>query len=315
MATWWCGTRWPLPNTWPKPGPTKSSGPPTQKARAQRLRRMHSGFTALRSHCPMNIEADLADTSALIWRDQAGVRADVQRLVEMWAHCCRSTAGPCCSASSPWPTPTLPRVHAPAPPTPAPPAAASPSIAARARAARRQGLDRRSAGGKKDFLDFEEPRTGWGRSQGMRPAVRPHRNCLRKNALCRAMCANCASHGAAQVFVFDVEHLVGMAMARATTSSRSRPAGPPNPSPRGAWRAATASIAPKESHAAAISLNLSCSARISLSGLARISCNLPPGPSAARTAPRAAIASAAALAAASGAGARAGCRRGWAGRW
>lgn len=45
---------------------------------------MHSGFTALRSHCPMNIEALLPDTGALIWRDQPGVRADVQRLVEMW---------------------------------------------------------------------------------------------------------------------------------------------------------------------------------------------------------------------------------------
>jgi hypothetical protein len=47
--------------------------------------------------------------------------------------------------------------------------------------------------------------------------------------------------GAAQVFVFDVEHLVGIGQARATTSSRSRPAAPPGPAPRGAWRAATAS--------------------------------------------------------------------------
>jgi glutathione S-transferase len=46
---------------------------------------MHSGFTALRGNCPMNIEASLADTGALIWRDKPAVRADVQRLVDMWS--------------------------------------------------------------------------------------------------------------------------------------------------------------------------------------------------------------------------------------
>ncbi|RAN85261.1 glutathione S-transferase, partial [Bacillus sp. SRB_28] len=42
---------------------------------------MHSGFAALRSACPMNIEAHLPDVGALVWRDRAAVRADVQRLV------------------------------------------------------------------------------------------------------------------------------------------------------------------------------------------------------------------------------------------
>ncbi len=45
---------------------------------------MHSGFTGLRSHCPMNIEASLPEAGALIWRDQSSVRADVARLVAMW---------------------------------------------------------------------------------------------------------------------------------------------------------------------------------------------------------------------------------------
>ena len=45
---------------------------------------MHSGFTQLRTHCPMNIEARLPDIGALIWRDQPGVRADVERLGQMW---------------------------------------------------------------------------------------------------------------------------------------------------------------------------------------------------------------------------------------
>lgn len=46
---------------------------------------MHSGFTQLRTHCPMNIEARLPDIGALIWRDQPGVRADVERLGQMWS--------------------------------------------------------------------------------------------------------------------------------------------------------------------------------------------------------------------------------------
>lgn len=58
---------------------------PRQRARARSVcAEMHSGFTALRNHCPMNIEAALPDVGALIWRDQAGVRADVERLVAMW---------------------------------------------------------------------------------------------------------------------------------------------------------------------------------------------------------------------------------------
>ena len=45
---------------------------------------MHSGFGALRSHCPMNIEARLPQVGHLVWRDQHAVRADVQRLESMW---------------------------------------------------------------------------------------------------------------------------------------------------------------------------------------------------------------------------------------
>ena len=45
---------------------------------------MHAGFGALRSHCPMNIEASLPQAGALVWRDQPKVRQDVQRIVAMW---------------------------------------------------------------------------------------------------------------------------------------------------------------------------------------------------------------------------------------
>ena len=55
---------------------------------------MHSGFTALRSHCPMNVEACLPQVGALVWRDQAGVRADVHRIVAMWSELLEQHKGP-----------------------------------------------------------------------------------------------------------------------------------------------------------------------------------------------------------------------------
>ncbi len=62
---------------------------PAERARRARARsicaEMHAGFRALRTHCGMNIEADLAAQGALIWRDQPGVRADVARIVSMWS--------------------------------------------------------------------------------------------------------------------------------------------------------------------------------------------------------------------------------------
>jgi glutathione S-transferase len=71
---------------------------PADKAARARARsicaEMHSGFTALRGNCPMNIEADLAQTGALIWRDKPAVRADVQRLVEMWTELLAQHGGP-----------------------------------------------------------------------------------------------------------------------------------------------------------------------------------------------------------------------------
>jgi glutathione S-transferase len=55
---------------------------------------MHSGFTALRSHCPMNIEASLPAVGEKVWREQDGVRADVQRLVSMWTGLLEQYGGP-----------------------------------------------------------------------------------------------------------------------------------------------------------------------------------------------------------------------------
>jgi len=55
---------------------------------------MHAGFTALRSHCPMNIEASLPEVGQLIWRDQPAVRANVARLVAMWSELLAQHGGP-----------------------------------------------------------------------------------------------------------------------------------------------------------------------------------------------------------------------------
>jgi glutathione S-transferase len=67
--------------------PEKALWPTDVRARARArsvCAEMHSGFGALRSHCPMNIEASLPEVGRLIWRDQAGVRADMARLCGLW---------------------------------------------------------------------------------------------------------------------------------------------------------------------------------------------------------------------------------------
>lgn len=68
--------------------PEKHLWPVDAKARARArsvCAEMHSGFGALRNHCPMNIEASLPDAGRLIWRDKPDVRADVARLCGMWS--------------------------------------------------------------------------------------------------------------------------------------------------------------------------------------------------------------------------------------
>lgn len=66
-----------------------------QRAHARSIcSEMHSGFGALRSACPMNIEALLPDVGALIWRDQSAVRTDVARLEQMWGNLLQAHGGP-----------------------------------------------------------------------------------------------------------------------------------------------------------------------------------------------------------------------------
>lgn len=140
--------------------PDKQLWPTDAKARARArsvCAEMHSGFTALRGNCPMNIEANLADTGALIWRDQAGVRADVNRLVEMWSALLEEHGGPMLfgafTIADAYFAPVCMRLHNYALPLP-------PHIAAYVQRVRelpgvKAWIDEALA--EKDFLDFEEP--------------------------------------------------------------------------------------------------------------------------------------------------------------
>ncbi len=55
---------------------------------------MHSGFTALRQHCPMNVSARLPEVGARIWPEQAALREDVHHLLERCAALLQSSPGP-----------------------------------------------------------------------------------------------------------------------------------------------------------------------------------------------------------------------------
>jgi glutathione S-transferase len=65
------------------------------RARARCLAaEMHSGFSALRNHCPMNIEASLPEVGAKIWAEQEAVRNDALRVEVMWAEALLASGGP-----------------------------------------------------------------------------------------------------------------------------------------------------------------------------------------------------------------------------
>jgi glutathione S-transferase len=65
------------------------------RARARSIcAEMHSGFTGLRSACPMNIEAHLPDVGALALRDKPTVRADLERICSLWSDLLQEHGGP-----------------------------------------------------------------------------------------------------------------------------------------------------------------------------------------------------------------------------
>ncbi|MDD2843954.1 MAG: glutathione S-transferase family protein [Rhodoferax sp.] len=142
--------QFPEKNLWPR---DKAA-----RARARSLcAEMHSGFTGLRTHCPMNIEASLPEAGALVWRDQSAVRADVARLITMWRQCLDAHGGPLLfgdfSIADAFYAPICTRLQTYALPLPADVAAyvqrvhALPGV--------RSWIE--GALAEQDFLDFEEP--------------------------------------------------------------------------------------------------------------------------------------------------------------
>jgi len=140
--------------------PDKRLWPQDAKARARArsvCAEMHAGFGSLRSHCPMNIEASLPHIGALVWRDQAGVRADVQRIVAMWSELLDQYGGPMLlgefSIADAYFAPVCMRLRSYGLPVPQPitdyigRVAALPGVKA--------WID--DALAEQDFLDFEEP--------------------------------------------------------------------------------------------------------------------------------------------------------------
>jgi glutathione S-transferase len=55
---------------------------------------MHSGFSALRSACPMNVEAQLPEVGAIVLRDGPAVRDDLDRITRMWSTLLHEHGGP-----------------------------------------------------------------------------------------------------------------------------------------------------------------------------------------------------------------------------
>lgn len=129
-----------------------------ERARARSLAaEMHSGFSALRSLCPMNIEAALPDVGARLWDEHAALRSDVARIEGMWAEALLESGGPFlfgafCAADAMF-APVCMRLRTYALPMPPTTAAYIARVAA-APGVRAWVVD---ALAEQDFLDFEEP--------------------------------------------------------------------------------------------------------------------------------------------------------------
>ena len=131
---------------------------PAARARARSLcAEMHSGFGALRNACPMNIEASLPDIGALVWRDRPAVRADVERIIQMWRELLQAHGGPMLfgefSIADAYFAPVLMRIRTYGLPVPDDVAAYVERVCAL------PGVQAWIEGAlaERDFIDFEEP--------------------------------------------------------------------------------------------------------------------------------------------------------------
>ena len=131
---------------------------PKARARARSVcAEMHSGFSALRSHFPMNIEARLPEVGARVLAEQPGVRADLDRIVTMWGELLREHGGPLLfgefSIADAYFAPVVMRLTTYAPPLPE----AITTYMARVQALPGVAAWVQDALAEHDFLDFEEP--------------------------------------------------------------------------------------------------------------------------------------------------------------
>ena len=140
--------------------PDKPLWPADRRARARArsvCAEMHAGFGALRSHFPMNVEARLPEVGAKVLAEQAGVRSDLARIVQMWSELLDAHGGPLLfggfSIADAYFAPVVMRLRTYGVPVPAAIAAymdrvqALPGVAAWVK----------DALAEHDFLDFEEP--------------------------------------------------------------------------------------------------------------------------------------------------------------
>ena len=77
--------------------PDKQLWPLEAKARARArsvCAEMHSGFGALRSHFPMNIEARLPEVGLRVLAEQPAAQADLARIVDLWSGLLTEHGGP-----------------------------------------------------------------------------------------------------------------------------------------------------------------------------------------------------------------------------
>jgi glutathione S-transferase len=79
--------QYPDKNLWPK---DKAARAIARSVCAE----MHAGFSGLRTHCGMNIEASLPEIGQLVMRDKPAVQADVKRIVELWSGLLETYKGP-----------------------------------------------------------------------------------------------------------------------------------------------------------------------------------------------------------------------------
>jgi glutathione S-transferase len=140
--------------------PEKQLWPKDVKARARArsvCAEMHSGFGALRNQLPMNVEASLPDVGRRLLAEDGAVRADVDRIVEMWSGLLEAHGGPLLfgdfTIADAYFAPVVMRLRTYGVPVPS-------AVAAYiGRVAELPGVAAwiRDALAERDFLDFEEP--------------------------------------------------------------------------------------------------------------------------------------------------------------